>query len=395
MKKVERKTYNLLKDLRQPACIVLGMESFTGLSIIRSLGVMGVPVIGVDWSRLAIGAFSEYCSAAEFSRNEEDLLCLLGAIRRISRQRNVIICESDKYLLFLDKYKHELDKDFFLTIPSRILLSELMNKKRMMELAVEAGIDTPRTFSSSRFSEEEIKKKVLYPCFIKPLYTQTNLRTKGEIAKNERELEYSLAKERFKGGYIVQEIIGGPETDIWIYAGYISKNLKVGVTCYKYRQIPRGFGVGIVAFSMKNQDVQEAGNRFLDYLNYTGLFCLEFKKDSRDGKYKLLEINPRICGQNQLFTFLGFNLPYIAYLDALSLKAEYPAAQKDGVLWVSVIEDFITCCRYYCHYNKLIFIDWIRKSCQADVYADFSMRDIKPFIFKLLKHVLRMNKTSN
>lgn len=387
---MRNKTYKLLKNLNQPACIVLGVESFTGLSIVRSLGIMGIPVIGVDRTWLAIGAFSKYCSISEICCTDEELLSFLQEASTISRYKNVIICESDIYLLFLDKYKLDLKQNFALTIPLEISLSKLMNKENMIKLAIDANVDTPRTFFSYEVSLQEIKKEVIYPCFIKPLYSQTYLDTKGGIANGEKELGKILHRERFKSGYIVQEIIPGPETNIWGYAGYTGKNLRVGVTYYKYRQSPKDFGVGVVAFSMENKDVKEAGNKFLNHLNYSGLFSLEFKKDLRDGRYKLLEINPRICGQNELFTFLGFNLAYIAYRGALNLKFVYPVEQKDGILWISDIDDFITCLRHYFRSDKLVFVDWIRKSFKADCRADFRLTDIKPFIIKITYHLMKL-----
>ena len=107
---MKAKTYQILKNLNQPACIVLGLSSLTGLSIVRSLSSKRVPVIGVDRYRYTLGTFSKYCSTSEIYHADRDILSFLKEAARISRCKNVIICESDFYLLFIDKYRADLQK---------------------------------------------------------------------------------------------------------------------------------------------------------------------------------------------------------------------------------------------------------------------------------------------
>lgn len=386
------RTYGLLKNLDRPACIVLGISTLTGLSIVRSLGIKRIPVIGIDSSKLVLGAFSKYCSSVEVVDNDKASLSLLEEIGRKSSYKNVIFCESDKYLLFLDKYKLDLKNWFMLTISLEVSLHELMNKENMLKMAREASLPVPLTYSFHDNPESKMENNIPYPSFVKPLYSQTHMRTKGEIVKDEKDLEKTLLNKRFKDGCLIQEIINGPVSNLWGYAGYRSKNIKVGITYFKYRQIPKDFGISTAVFSMSNKDVQEAGDRFLQQINYRGFFMIEFKKDIRDDRYKFIEINTRICTLNEFFVFLGFNLPYIAYLEALNVKFNNSTKQKDGILWISILDDFITCFKYYSKESKLIFIDWIRKVFKANSYAVFSLTDIKPFIFKIASHLLRINR---
>lgn len=384
---MNKKTLTLLKTLDKPCGVVLGIKSITGLSIIRNLGLMKIPTIGVDTSKFVLGAFSKFCSSAEVYNGEEELLSFLKEVGRISKYKNVIFCEGDRYVLFIDKYKDEVAKHFCLTASSIIPISEIMNKSRMIRLAKTAELDVPSTFLSDEDSISEIKENISYPSFIKPLFSQSWSKKKGEIARNNQELERAISQERFKNGYLVQEIIEGPETNLWHYVGYRGKNVKVEFTYYKVRQKPKDFGDATFAISMRNKDIEELGNKFLNYIGHTGLFRIEFKKDIKDGKYKFIESDFRACVPNELSVASGINLVYLAYLDVLNTTVNYSVERKDGLIWVSIIDDFITCFKYYSKTNKLIFSDWIKTIFGADTYADFRFFDIWPFILKVFYHL--------
>ena len=70
------------------------------------------------------------------------------------------------------------------------------------------------------------------------------------------------------------------------------------------------------------------GLRFLAALGYRGLSQVEFKRDPRDGRYKLMEINPRLYQWHGLAAACGVDLPRLAYCDLLGLPL--PAASMNG-----------------------------------------------------------------
>ena len=387
---MKRKTYALLRKLKKPSCIVLGINTITGLSIVRCLGTKGVPVIAVDKSKFVLGAFSKFCSAVETCSSDEELFSFLDEAGRISKYKNLIICESDTFLLFVDKYKEDLKRYFYL--PAEFSLSELMNKINMVRLAKGANLDVPFTFFSDEILTDKIKKDLPYPCFIKPNYTQTSQKTKGEIIRNAQELDLTLRNERFKNGYMIQEIIDGPETNLWLYMGYIDKKgeLKASFALYKIRQVPMSFGAITSGVSRRNVELEKLGRRFLEHIQYTGIFSVEFKKDIYDGKYKFIEINPRICTPNELLVTCGINLPYLAYCDANNIEINPIFKWKENVQWLSIIHDFITCFKYYSKNNKRIFLEWLKLSVRAQSEAIFKFSDLPPFLFAVFYHFFRL-----
>jgi len=62
-------------------------------------------------------------------------------------------------------------------------------------------------------------------------------------------------------------------------------------------------------------EIRSLSLKLLDALGYYGLSEVEFKYDSRDGTFKLLEINPRTWKWHSIALLSGLNLPYLLYCD--------------------------------------------------------------------------------
>ena len=78
--------------------------------------------------------------------------------------------------------------------------------------------------------------------------------------------------------------------------------------------------------------------RLLAEVRYHGISDVEFKRDARDGRLKLMEVNARQGLWGPLATAAGVNFCYIAYRDAIGRPC---AAQRqvDGVRWLDLVHD--------------------------------------------------------
>jgi D-aspartate ligase len=68
-----------------------------------------------------------------------------------------------------------------------------------------------------------------------------------------------------------------------------------------------------VVISKDINGVIESGRKILQASSYDGYSCTEFKKDIRDGKYKLMEINGRHNHSALLSIRCGINFLLIEY----------------------------------------------------------------------------------
>jgi predicted ATP-grasp superfamily ATP-dependent carboligase len=82
------------------------------------------------------------------------------------------------------------------------------------------------------------------------------------------------------------------------------------------------------------QEAVDAALRLLEAFGYYGLSQVEFKRDPRDGGFKLMEINPRLWQWHGLATACGVDLPRIAYDDLVGETSSPPATMNGaGKRW--------------------------------------------------------------
>ena len=70
------------------------------------------------------------------------------------------------------------------------------------------------------------------------------------------------------------------------------------------------------------QEVVDAGLALLRALWFHGISQVEFKRDPRDGRFKLMEVNPRLWQWHGLAAACGVDLPLIAYRDLTGEQVE-------------------------------------------------------------------------
>jgi predicted ATP-grasp superfamily ATP-dependent carboligase len=137
------------------------------------------------------------------------------------------------------------------------------------------------------------------------------------------------------GPLMMQEVVPGDDTDFYTFGAYqdaSSRALGVFVS-RKVRQHPRNFGESRIAESCWVDEVADDALRLLHELSFHGVSGTEFKRDPRDGRLKLMEVNARHWLHHCLATAAGVNLSLIAYGDALGRPIE-GGKQIDGVRWL-------------------------------------------------------------
>ena len=113
---------------------------------------------------------------------------------------------------------------------------------------------------------------------------------------------------------------------------------------------------------------------------YSGMASTEYKFDSRDGQFKLIDINPRTCMIGELAIASGVDLPYIYYCDMIGKKLEPVEQSRVGIKWLCFEWDFLSFLEYR-RRRQLNFIDWISSLKGEKVYAYYAKDDPKPFLF--------------
>jgi predicted ATP-grasp superfamily ATP-dependent carboligase len=102
---------------------------------------------------------------------------------------------------------------------------------------------------------------------------------------------------------ILQEYIPSARAEDWIFHGYFDHNCTplVTFTGFKRRSWPPHAGVTAAAVALPNVDLATRATEFCREIGYRGIVDMDWRLDLRDGRYKLVDFNPRIGANFRLF----------------------------------------------------------------------------------------------
>ena len=295
---------------------VIDVGWVNGLAAIRSLGRAGVRVLALDHRPSALGFRSRYAERLLCPDPFEEEHRFVNFVRALGEV--VVFPTHDDSLNAVARYADDLQ--ILTPFPEWDILERVQSKRAQLEQASAVGIDVPA------------EEPDVFPVVVKPdrsVEFKRRYRRQAFRCDTPAELEEARAKtEEF--GAIVQELVPGGDDALYTVGSYIDADGRpLGVFCgRKLRQTPRGIGTCRVGEAVWVQEVVDAALRLLAAFDYRGLSQVEFKRDARDGRFKLMEINPRLWQWHGLAAACGVDLPRIAYADLTG--AAPPRAEMDG-----------------------------------------------------------------
>jgi predicted ATP-grasp superfamily ATP-dependent carboligase len=139
---------------------------------------------------------------------------------------------------------------------------------------------------------------------------------------------------------MLQEFIpGGAAAGINYNSYFWDGRPLVDFTGEKVRNAPPQYGSPRVAVSKRIPEVLEPACRLLKAMDFYGFSCAEFKRDSRDGIYKLMEVNGRHNRSGMLALRCGINFPWIQYQHLVFGHQPDACDFETGVYWMDFFRD--------------------------------------------------------
>jgi predicted ATP-grasp superfamily ATP-dependent carboligase len=331
----------------KPPAAVFQVSYSCGLGIVRDLGRHGVPMLALDPDPKAIGLRSRYSASRVCPSplaDEEAFVTWLETLGPTLPQRAVVFPSHDEFIWPLSRHAERLEPWFVVPFSRWDVMSKVHDKRAQMEAAWRAGVDTPKTvFVSSGAELEAAAGEIRFPAVLKPVESLAfKLRFHRHILDVETpaELQRIYDKVDDLGVLILQERIPGGEDELWTVGSYLdaeSRPLAV-FTGHKLRQYPHAGGSCLAGVSRWDDKLADAALRLLRELRFHGVSQVEFKRDPRDGRFCLMEINARHWKWHGLAARSGVNLSYAAYRDAIGDPYLAPR-QQDGVKWIVANKD--------------------------------------------------------
>ena len=370
-----------------PSALVLSLSG-TGLAVARALSMHGVKIYGTDWSKLSIGRFSKLINKPPFGWQvnlDNQFLENLIEFSQKQKSKPVLFPSDDKFIEFVSR-NYKILKDYFIMQKSLApeISKKFLDKKEFYKLCDQKGIAYPKTlFLTGEESENQIAEKFRFPLILKPyLIHKWRKKLRGKkviLIKNRQELKKTLEKHRQDiQDMMCQEVIVGPESNIYIFKGYFNGQGKplCWFTGRKIRQYPPNFGSGSLVESIPQEEIAQVSLKFLSSLGVHGLGGTELKYDPRDDQYKMIEVNMRPQLWDDLMRVSEINLIWIAYCDMIGLNLSAQSNQKYGVKWTYITRDILSAV-WHISKRNIVLSEWIKsyKGVCVDALIDF--RDIK------------------
>ena len=326
--------------------LVLGAQHYGCLGIIRSLGRLGVAVDTVEPDAGRPEAHSRYLRrrfAFDLQRAtpEESVDRLLEIGRQIGR-RAVLIPTWDQMSVLVSDHADALAEHFVFPHQPPQLAEALTDKRTMVDLARAHGVPTPDVTVPRDI--EDIRRYVregTFPVMLKGIDGNRLQRRTGRkmvIVEDSADLVrlYQEMEDPDDPNLMLQEYIPGQERDVWMFNGYFdsASECLAGYTGQKLRQYPAYIGVTSLGICLPNETVHDTTIRWMRSLGYRGILDIGYRYDARDGRYKVLDVNPRIGATFRLFVAdNGMDVARALYLD-LTGQAVPASRQIDGRRWM-------------------------------------------------------------
>ncbi len=209
---------------------------------------------------------------------------------------------ADRYIAFLSS-RTELFSGRLLFpgcyAPDRFSL--FLDKERFYGVCADAGVAFPARLP---LAEAGDGSAVGFPLLVKPgrLHEVTDVMAGKKVFRCTSPEELAELRKRLpagRGGWIAQEIVEGADTDIICIGGVrrgADGSLSALIAGRKLRQFPPGFGTASALHISSDAMLPEllcSTELILERLGLTGFFEIEFKRDRKDGVWKVFEVNPR------------------------------------------------------------------------------------------------------
>ena len=340
-------------------------------------------LLGADLNSYSVArAFSEYCGAISYAfgkyplgaTNHSDIVnfaveeglsddsvtisLLVSFAEAHSGEELYLFGCTDEYAEMIIRNRATLSEYYFCPCVTADMAEALGTKESFYSMCEKYGIPYPKTFllrpddKADSLSEEILGFS--YPVIIKPSHSSSYWKhpfdgmKKVYCAKNEDEAK-AIAGKIFGAGYeeslIIQDMIPGGDDRMYVLTCYSGTDGKTKKACLGHvlleEHTPKGLGNHTAVITENHPEITELLIKFLDEIGYMGFSNFDIKYDSRDGKFKVFEVNLRQGRSNYYVTSAGQNIAKTVIDDRRGLLSGDCEICHSEVFWHTVPKPII------------------------------------------------------
>ena len=370
---------------RLPPVIYIGSGS-CALTVARCLGRRGVRV-HVLCDADAQARFSRYARYVPTrwagSESASWKAYLLGPESDALRGA-VLLSGDDAGVELIAHNRDSLSKKYLLDDSNPVAQLCMLDKLRTYEAARDAGVPTPRYWRVDNLQDVmRLEKELVFPLLVKPQLSHLFALRFGKkyfLAQDFAQLvdAFRTASEAGISAMLVERI-PGLDDQLCSYYTYLDGDGRplFDFTKRIIRRYPINMGHACYHVTDWNPEVRELALPLFKHVGLRGLANVEFKRDERDGRLKLIECNARFTAANGLVAAAGLDLASLVYNRLTGLPLPQLQTYKTGLrLWYPE-KDFLAY-RQLRRTKEITFLGWLKSIAHPQVLPYFRWYDPVP-----------------
>ncbi len=304
--------------------LVLGEDTRSFLSVIRSLGRAGYEVHVVCYDRTSAALKSKYITNAFFYNYQahrpdewlDNVLCL------IERYKYDVIFPCDERSIYpLWQVKHHLPSKTKLAISNQKALDVLFDKWKTKQAALKHNIPVANgeLVDLSRCSYDQLREKYGDKFVVKPLQSfevqSLDRREKVVIVKSIEDYMAFAESNAVDRNYLIEAYFPGNGEGLSVLS--IEGKVKAAFSYCRLAEPDSGGGSSYRGSTEINPEQLRSVELVCGETNLTGLAMFEFRRNTHNNEWILVEVNARVWGGLPLAEVAGVDFPKM-YCDYLS-----------------------------------------------------------------------------
>lgn len=329
-----------------------------GVNLVRTLGLAGIPAIVASPDPQEPAFSSRYCVGRCLlppldHEGAVDALVRIGDRLAVTYGRRIpLMYGSDESLELLYRHRERLQRYFLFLLNDPEVAEGLLEKDRFQELGESRGLPVAKTLA---WDGDHGSSLAAFPgpVVVKPRskvdWHASAMRerlfegeSKARIFADGQEAAAHPAVALFREQLAFQEYIPGDDGALWSFHGLADENgvVLASFVGRKLRTFPPDTGESAFIELDQDEELRALGTEVAARLPLKGVFKMDFKRDPRNARWYLFEINARFTLWHYLGAANGVNLMAATYDFLLEgSRPELPSQYRRDYRWLSFALD--------------------------------------------------------
>lgn len=318
-----------MKKIRKGKVLVLGQDTRSFLTVIRSLGRAGIEV-HVGWCPSdSPSKYSRYIHKVHHiprpGNDKIDWRCAFLRLLKSEKFKLVIPCDDPSIIPL------QTNRNCFANISKLAIINDrafevTSDKSKVYNLAKSLGIRVPKQREVTTVTQiAEILQEFDPPFVLKPIssFTNDDLVNRKNVCKvfHSSDLLPALSSMLTDGNVLVQENFEGIGSGVEMLAE--NGAILIAFQHVRVHEPLSGGGSSYRKSVPLNCALLTASSKIIKALHYTGVAMVEFKVNPETGHWVFLETNARFWGSLPLAVSAGVNFPLYLYELLVEGKTEF------------------------------------------------------------------------